>query len=110
LSLNTICGSSGLPETNQIAVARVEPFMLIGPAAIRHQCQEDHFYENKTVDELIGESETDLAPVLIRVAEKESFDSKELVALRMLAATLHVRTRKAVETAKILPKCLAMKP
>jgi hypothetical protein len=93
--------------TNQIAVARVEPFMLIGRAAIRHQCQEDYFYEDKNVDDLMGVNETNLAPVLIRVAEKESFDSKELVALQMLAATLHFRTRKAVETAKVVPKRIA---
>jgi Protein of unknown function (DUF4238) len=95
--------------TKQIAVAQLDSFMLIGPAAIRHQCQEDYFYENKTVDELMGENETNLTPVLIPVAEKESFDSKELVALRMLAATLHVRTRKAVETAKVVPKRIAYK-
>lgn len=93
--------------TNQIAVARVEPFMLIGAAAIRHQCQEDYFYEDKTVDDLMGKQETNLAPVLIRVAQKESFDSEELVALGMLAATLHSRTRKAVETAKVVPKRIA---
>jgi Protein of unknown function (DUF4238) len=93
--------------TNQIAVARVEPFTLIGPAAIRHQCQEDYFYEDKTVDDLMGKNETNLAPVLILVAEKESFDSTELVALRLLAATLHSRTRKAVETAKVVPKRIA---
>lgn len=81
--------------------------MLIGPAAIKHQCQEDYFYEDKTVDELMGEHETELAPLLIRVAKKESFDAKELVALRMLAATLHARTRKAVETAKVFPKRIA---
>ena len=45
--------------------------------------------------------------MLIRVAKKESFDAKELVALRMLAATLHARTRKAVETAKVFPKRIA---
>jgi len=93
--------------TNQLAFARLDPFTLIGPAAIRHQCQEDYFYEEKTIDELMGENESSLAPVLIRVVEKESFDSKELVALRMLAATLHVRTRKAVETAKVVPKRIA---
>ena len=81
--------------------------MLIGPAAIRHQCQEDYFYEDRTVDELMGENETKLAPMLIRVAKKESFDAKELVALRMLAATLHARIRKAVETAKVVPKRIA---
>jgi hypothetical protein len=55
----------------------------------------------------MGETEANLAPVVIRVAEKECFDSTESVALRLLAATLHSRTRKAVEIAKVVPKRIA---
>jgi hypothetical protein len=96
-----------LPGTEQIAGARIEPFTLFGPVGIKDQCKADNFYENQVADDLMTQTEKDLAPVLTDVLRKESFNSKDLVALRFLVATLHIRTRKAVEAAKVYPKRIA---
>ena len=95
-------------ESEQIVVATVAPYRFIGPGAINRQCKEDYFYgRDGSLDKLLGESESDIAPVLARVIDKKDFDPKELVALRLLAVILHVRTRKEVESAKVFPKHIA---
>ena len=94
--------------TKQISVAKVEPFQFIERAAINGQCKQDYFYrDDGELDELLQKCEDDLAPVLVRVTQKRSFDSKELVALRLLAVILNIRTRKSLELAKVLPKKVA---
>src|SRR6185436_742708 len=94
--------------TKQIGVARVNPFTIIPCASISGQCQQDYFYrEDGQLDELLQECEQGIGPVLIRVSQTLQFDAKELVALRLLATILHVRTRKAIETAKVFPKKIA---
>jgi hypothetical protein len=91
--------------TNQISVARIEPFLLIDRASIEGQCQEDYFYKDDgQLDDLFKQIEGDLAPVLVRVSKQRKFDSKELIALRLLAVILNGRTRKSVELAKVFPK------
>lgn len=92
----------------QIAVVRLEPLSVIPRASIRGQCQQDYFYrDDGQLDELLKQCEDDLAPVLVRVSQKKEFDDKELVALRFLAVILHVRNRKTIELAKLLPKKIA---
>lgn len=94
--------------TNQISVARIEPLLVIEHASINRQCQQDYFYKDDgQLDDLLKQCEDDLAPVLARVSEQRKFDSKELVALRLLAVILDVRTRKSVELAKVFPKKVA---
>jgi hypothetical protein len=55
----------------------------------------------------LWQSENDLAPVLVRVTTRLDFDSKERFALNFLAALLHLRTKSAVEQAKIFPRRIA---
>ncbi|MGO8927577.1 MAG: DUF4238 domain-containing protein [Limisphaerales bacterium] len=90
-----------------IVAANVSPYRFVGPKGIGGQCQEADFYEgNKALDKLLGTCENDLAPVLVRVVQKEDFTEPELVALRWLAVTLHTRTKKAAEAYKVFPKRL----
>jgi hypothetical protein len=94
--------------TKQIAVAKIDPFQFIDRAAINGQCKQDYFYrDDGQLDDLLQLSERDLAPVLIRVSQKRQFDSQELVALRLFAVILNVRTRKSVELAKVFPRKIA---
>src|SRR5437879_2795766 len=94
--------------TNQISVAKIEPFQLIERAGINGQCKHDYFYrDDGQLDELLQQCEDDLAPVLVRVSQKRCFDAKELVALRLLAVILDIRTKKSVELAKVFPKKIA---
>ena len=94
--------------TKLISVARIDRLQFIERAAINGQCKQDYFYrEDGQLDELLQQCEDDLAPVLVRVSQKGCFDSKELVALRLLAVILMVRTKKSVELAKVFPKRVA---
>ena len=87
---------------------RIEPLKFIGPAAINRQCQEDYFYgEDGSLEDLLCETETDLAPILVRVGQRKQFTSEEQVALRWLAVIMHLRTRKAAEAAKVFPRMIA---
>jgi len=95
-------------STDQIAIAILDPARIIGAGAIKRQCQEDYFYgDDKVLEQILSRSESDIAPVLAALTTKLDFNEPELVALRLLAAELHVRTRKAVESAKVFPKHLA---
>ncbi|SRR6266487_934968 len=95
-------------DTNQIAIARVEPFGFIGLGRIDRQCQKDYFYErDRALSEILWQSENDIAPVLHRVARRMEFNPKERSALNMLAVLLHTRTKSAVEQAKVFPKRIA---
>jgi len=88
-----------------IVATSVSPYKFIGIVPIDGQCQGKNFYEkNKPLDELLWNSENDIAPVLVRVIQKQDFDTKEINALKMFAVILNVRTRKAVEAAKVFPK------
>jgi len=91
-----------------IVVANISPYRFLGLKGIGGQCCEDDFYENNNaIDKLLGVSENDLAPVLVRVIRKRDFDTKEINALKMLAVILNVRTRKAIEAAKVFPRFIA---
>jgi hypothetical protein len=95
-------------ESEYIAVANVSPYKFIGSKGIGGQCCEDDFYENNNaLNKLLGVSENDLAPVLVRVIKNQDFDTKEINALKMLAVFLNVRTKKAIEAAKVFPKHIA---
>lgn len=95
-------------STEQIAIATIDPPRIIGAGAINRQCQEDYFYgEDKVLEQILARSESDIAPVLAGLTAKLGFNEPEIVALRLLAAELHVRTRKAVESAKVFPKYIA---
>jgi Protein of unknown function (DUF4238) len=95
-------------ESKLIGIAKVAPFKFIGAGPIRGQCQKQNFYSDSPgADKLLGTTESDLAPVVIDVVLREDFDSPQLVALRLLAVLLHIRTKKALETAKVFPKYIA---
>ena len=92
-------------KSELIVVAKVSPYKYLGPKGIGGQCQEDEFYENnEALDKVWWAAENDIAPVLVRVSQNEDFNEQELVALRWLVATLHVRTKRAIEASKVLPK------
>ena len=95
-------------ESKLIGIARVAPFRFIGAGSIRGQCQKQNFYSDSPgADKVFAGSESDLAPVLAEVVKREDFNSRQLVALRLLAVLLHIRTKKAIETAKVFPKYIA---
>ncbi len=95
-------------DEKRIAFATLSPYRFIGAVPIDRQCQEKNFYEkDKPLDKLLWQSENDIAPVLSRVIQRRDFDPKEAVALKLLAAIFHVRTRKAAEIAKVFPKYVA---
>lgn len=94
--------------TKQICVARLAPLTLIPRASINEQCKQDYFYrDDGQLDQLLQQCEKDLAPVLVQIGQGKEFDDKQLVALRFLAVILHVRNRKTIEVAKLLPKKIA---
>jgi hypothetical protein len=88
-----------------IAVTTLSPHSFLGAKGIGGQCQEDDFEEgNAALGKLLGRSESDIAPVLVRVAQTKTFTEPELTALQWLTVILHLRTRKAAEAYKIFPK------
>lgn len=91
-----------------ICVAKIAPYRFVGVKGIGRQCCEDDFYENNDgINKLLGTSENDFAPLLVKVCQKEDFDIQEMIGLKMLAITLYLRTRKAIERAKVFPKFMA---
>lgn len=92
-----------------IAVSNVSPYRYRGHKGIGGECQEQNFYENDgNLDDIFKTKvENDFAPVLVRVVEREEFTESELVALRWFAVTLHLRTKKMVNAAKVFPKRVA---
>jgi hypothetical protein len=97
-----------IDESEQVVIATLDPYKAIGPGAIDRQCKEDYFYGKEgDLDKLLETTESEIAPLLVRVVKRKDFDSKELVALSLLAVILHLRTRKEVEAAKVLPKHIA---
>jgi hypothetical protein len=95
----------GYSGTEQISVARIDPYHYVPKAAISRQCQEDYFYgDDGKLEDLLQLGETDMSPILVDVGHKLAYDDKEIGLLRMLAALLHVRTRKAAEEAKVFPR------
>jgi len=95
-------------DSKLIGIAKVAPFRFIGAGPIRGQCQKQNFYSDSPgADKLLGSTESDLAPVVADVVKRQDFNSPQLLALRLLAVLLHVRTRKAIETAKVFPKYIA---
>lgn len=91
-------------ESELIAVSSISPYRFFGPKGIGGQCQEDNFEEgDRALGEALKASENDLAPVLVRVAKKQDYDERELVALKWLAVTLLLRTRKAANVYKVFP-------
>ena len=94
-------------EDGQIGVATTEPFRYVGKDTTRNQCQANYFYrqgEDNSVDDWLWEVEANGAWILTQVAESKKMTDEELVALRMLAVIFLLRTRKAAEVAKLLPK------
>ena len=95
-------------SSERVAIATIDPVRIVGAGAISRQCQEDNFYgDDKVLEQLFAQSENDIAPVLAGLSTKLDFNGPELVALRLLVAQLHVRTRKAAESAKVFPKRIA---
>jgi hypothetical protein len=98
----------GVNGSEEIVVSKVSPYRCLGRKGIGGQCQTSDFYEgDQGLEGVIWQAENDLAPVLARVVEKETMTEQELVALRWLAVTLHVRTKKMVNAAKVFPKRVA---
>jgi len=97
-----------IENSKQIAVAKIDPFQFIPSASINGQCQQAYFYQGDgELDDLLKTCEDHLAPILIRVCQQRSFNDRELVDLKFLAVILKVRTKKAVELAKVFPKKVA---
>lgn len=95
-------------SSEQVAIATIDPVRIVGAGAINRQCQEDYFYgDDKVLEQLFAQSENDIAPVLAGLSTKLDINGPELVALQLLAAQLHVRTRKAAESAKVFPRRIA---
>jgi hypothetical protein len=95
----------GYSDTEQISLARIEPYHYVPKATIARQCQEDYFYDDDgKLEDLLKLGEDDMAPVLVDVCRKMAYSDRELGLLRMLAVLLHVRTRKAAEAAKVFPR------
>ena len=95
-------------ETDQMAIATIDPAKFIGLGSIDRQCQRDFFYEkDDALNEILWQSENDLAPVLARVTTRMDFDPKDRFALNFLAVLLHLRTKSAVEQAKLFPRRIA---
>jgi hypothetical protein len=95
-------------DSKLIGIAMVAPFRFIGAGPIRGQCQKRGFYgDSPGADKLLGTTESDLAPVVAEVLKQQDFNSPQLVALRLLAVLLHVRTKKAIEIAKVFPRYIA---
>ena len=95
-------------KTEKIVIATIDPFKFIGLGKISGQCQADYFYEKDlALDERHQRFETQIAPILVEVCRAMSFNDEEKLALRCLAVELHVRTRKAAEAAKVLPRYIS---
>jgi hypothetical protein len=94
--------------SEELFVSQVSPYRFIGRRGIGGQCYESDFYDgDKLLDKLLWTYENDIAPILVRVCQNQKFSEPELVALRWFAASLHLRTRKAAEASKVLPRRLA---
>lgn len=95
-------------DAKRIAVARVVPFRWIGSASIKGQCQRGEFYgKDSAVDGAYKEIEAGVAPALREVAACRTWSLQQQFALRMLAVSLHIRTRKAIEAEKVAFRKLA---
>jgi hypothetical protein len=95
-------------DTKRTIVVTVSPYRFIGIAPIDGQCQERNFYENNSpLNQLLWRGENDMAPVLSNVIKNRDFILAEANVLKYLASTLHTRTRKAAEVAKVFPKFMA---
>lgn len=91
-----------------ICAANVDPYEFLGKRGIGGQCCADEFYDkNDSLNKLLGATESDLAPLLITVTQNEDFNIQEINGLKFLGIALYLRTRKAVESAKVLPKFMA---
>jgi hypothetical protein len=95
-------------ETDQIAITTMDPCKYVGLGSISGQCQEDSFYEkDAALNQILWQSENDLAPVLTRISTKADFNFPERFALNFFAALLHLRTKSAIEQAKVFPRRIA---
>jgi len=96
-------------DTEQVIVARVEPYKYIGPGPIKGQCQESFFYgdSDSRLDEMLREIETSFAPELVRICSSKQLTPNDVQSLRLFCAHLHLRTRKAAEIAKVFPRFMA---
>lgn len=94
-----------IQKSERIAVSQVDPYRFVGIRGVGGQCQQDDFYEgNKALDKILQNYENRIAPILVQVVQKEGFTEPDLVDLRWLAASLHLRTKRAAEAYKVLPK------
>jgi hypothetical protein len=95
-------------QGEQVLASRIDPYQHIGSAGIDRQCKEDYFYgDDGVLEDILKNCEDGTAPVLQDMVRERRFDSKQLLVLRLLAVTLHLRTRKMAESAKLLPKKIA---
>ncbi len=94
--------------TEMMCIAKIKPFQWIGPGGIKGQCQEDNFYgKDSAIDKAYTEIESQISPAVVSVAQTLTWTEDELKAIRMLAASLSLRTRKSVDSHKILPRMMA---
>jgi len=94
-------------ESGQIGVAATDPFRYLGADTTRNQCQASYFYcqdDDDSLDEWLSAVESTSAEVLRRISETRKMTDEELVGLRMLAVIFYLRTRKAADVAKLMPK------
>lgn len=87
-----------------IAAANVSPYKYRGVKGIGGECQQADFEEgDKALGDVLKMLENDVAPALAEVVRREDYTQPQVDALRWLAASLHMRTRKAAEAYKVFP-------
>jgi hypothetical protein len=86
----------------------VEPYRSVGLGSIKGQCQRDHFYgKDGPTDAMLQDTEKSIAPALYSVNQSRTATTEQWQGLRLLAVQLHLRTNKAAELAKVLPRFAA---
>jgi hypothetical protein len=94
--------------TEQIAMALVAPFRWIGAAGITGQCQHGEFYgKDSGIDRIYQDIEGAVSSPLRSICAKRTWTTDEMFAVRMLAVSLHIRTKKAIEATKVPMRLMA---
>jgi len=95
-------------DGGQIGVAATDPFQYVGKDTTRNQCQANYFYRQGDDDGVDDWLRLDVEPIsgkLLRaIVDTKRMTDEELVGVRTLAVIFLLRTRKAAEIAKLMPK------
>ena len=98
-------------DTEQVLAVRIDPYLKIGPASIDRQCKADYFYgDDGEMEGILAEAEGNLAGVINDILRGEaSLTAKVVEALKYLICLLYIRTKKASEANKLIPKMVFRK-